>query len=138
MTNGKNNGLWETFYDNGAIESYGEFVDNMRNGKWIYWYPSGQQNVPLEFTTGNMAGLSINATSNKDLPKQKKAEFNYKNNLEDGLVTIWYDNNQIFRQGKYATGKREDEWKEWNREGKLVKEGIFKNGILIKGDNFAE
>lgn len=131
MTDGNKSGIWKKYYDNGAIECEGEYIDGKYNGKWIFWYESGKQNVPVEIN-----GYTLNATSDKELPKQKKAEMNFKNDLENGLVTIWYENNQIFRQGKYIDGKRDGEWKEWNEEGALVKKGKFKKGALISGDKF--
>jgi antitoxin component YwqK of YwqJK toxin-antitoxin module len=131
MVNGKRTGPWKTFYDNETVESEGEYADNGYTGKWTYWYESGKQNVPVE-----ISGYTINATMDEDRPKQKKAEYNYKNGLEEGPATVWYENGKVFRQGQCKEGKREGTWKQWDENGKLVKEGKYKNGQLQKGDRF--
>jgi antitoxin component YwqK of YwqJK toxin-antitoxin module len=133
MINGGKTGVWKTFYDNGAIESEGEYSNNRSIGKWVYWYPSGKQNVPVE-----IGGYSINATTNEDIPKQKKAESNFVNGVQEGLATVWFENGQIFRQGNCVGGERDGIWKQWNEDGKLTKEGKYKNGVLQKGDDFDE
>ncbi len=136
MINGAYHGLWKTFYDNGAIESEGEYYQNTKNGKWILWYPSGKQNVPLDFTSGDLAGWSLTAQSDEDIPIQKMAEINYKNDIEDGLMTIWFENGKKFREGNYTAGKRIGKWIEWNDNGDIVKKANYKEGELIKGDRF--
>jgi antitoxin component YwqK of YwqJK toxin-antitoxin module len=136
MIEGSYHGLWKTYYDNGAIESEGAYNQGKRNDKWIFWYPSGKQNMPLSFTGGDLAGFSMTAQSDEDIPKQKKAEINYTNDVEDGLITIWFENGQKFREGRYENGKRFGKWIEWNKDGDVVKSAKYKDGNLIKGDSF--
>lgn len=133
---GNYNGKWITYYDNGAIESEGEYVLNKKNGNWIYWYESGRKNMPVTFNNGSLNSATINATSDTDIPKQKKAEIEYKDDIENGKISIWYENGQIFRQGEYENGKRIGKWFEWNEKGKKTKNAEYKNGELISGDNF--
>lgn len=136
MIKGDYLGLWKTYYENGAIESEGEYDQNRKNGKWLFWYPSGKQNVPLEFTDGDLAGWSMTAQSDEDIPIQMKAEINYKNDIEDGVVTIWFENGKKFREGNYSDGKRIGKWIEWNENGDIVKKAEYKDGKLKKGDDF--
>jgi len=87
--------------------------------------------------------------------KQKKYEFEYKENKPNGIALGWYDNgvqwfkgslkdgnldglievkneqNQIILQSNYINGKRNDKWIEYYSNGKTKNEGVFKDDLPI-------
>jgi sulfatase modifying factor 1 len=44
---GKRDGLWTTWYDNGQKKDEGTYKDGKSIGKWTYWYEDGREIVPI-------------------------------------------------------------------------------------------
>ena len=75
--NGKKEGAWVSYYDNGQLEYKGNFKNGKREGAWVYYYDNGQ--------------LS--------------SKGNVKNGKEEGLwVSYWGDGAQMYRN-YYENGK---------------------------------
>jgi formylglycine-generating enzyme required for sulfatase activity len=60
---GKEDGLWTYWYENGEKKSEGTYKDGELNGLWTDWYENGQ----------------------------KSSEATYKDGEVDGIVIIWYE-----------------------------------------------
>ena len=43
QVDGRVDGKWTEWYENGQIKSEGNYKDNKRDGKWTGWYPDGQK-----------------------------------------------------------------------------------------------
>ena len=70
----------------------GKMKDGKKEGKWIYWYPSGQ----------------------------KKSVLTYKDEKLDGLWNMWYDNGQKRVEGTYKDGKLVKRIGMWNKDGSVI------------------
>jgi len=54
MKNGKKDGLWTSWYENGQKESEETFKDGKRDGLWTWWYENGQKKEEVTFKDGEM------------------------------------------------------------------------------------
>ena len=88
--NGKKDGLWTWWYENGQKESEGTYKDDKLEGLSTNWYENGQKWYEL---------------TNKD------GEF-------DGLYTNWYENGKKRFEGTYKDGELISE-KYWNEDGSV-------------------
>ena len=68
-----------------------------REGFWIYFETTGDTAVKGYFKNGEQDSTW---TYYYDSSSTKLRECHYKNNLRNGLCTIWYRNGQIERAGK--------------------------------------
>jgi len=50
-------GPWEYYYKNGVLSAKGEFMDNERNGLWEYYYNNGQLHSKGRYIDGIQSGL---------------------------------------------------------------------------------
>ena len=90
MKNGKKDGLWTSWYENGQKESEETFKDGKRDGLGTWWYENGRKKIK-----------GIN-----------------KDGRRDGLWTWWYENGQkkeevTFKDGEMISGKK------WNKDGSV-------------------
>ena len=76
---GKRDGKWTSWYEDGLKLSEGNYKDGMKDGKWTSWYENG-----LKWT-----------------------DRNYKDGKEDGKSTEWYSNGQIKSEENYKDGKKD-------------------------------
>ena len=76
---GKRDGKWTSWYEDGLKLSEGNYKDGKRDGKWTSWYENGL----------------------------KWIDTNYKDGKEDGKSTEWFANGQIKIEENYKHGKKE-------------------------------
>ena len=76
---GKRDGKWTSWYEDGLKLSEGNYKDGMKDGKWTSWYENG-----LKWT-----------------------DRNYKDGKEDGKSTEWFANGQIKSEENYKDGKKD-------------------------------
>ena len=76
---GKKDGKWTHWYEDGLKLSEGNYKDGKRDGMWTTWYENG-----LKWTVEN-----------------------YKDAMKDGKSTEWFANGQIKTEENYKYGKKE-------------------------------
>ena len=57
MKDGKRDGLWKSFYENGTPWSETTFVSGVKTGKTITWYEDGKKRYEGEYTNDRESGL---------------------------------------------------------------------------------
>ena len=75
--NGKKDGLWTWWYENGEKKNEGTFKDGKENRLHRWWYENGQ----------------------------KSKEGTYKDGKQVELVTSWYENGQKGKEGTFKDGE---------------------------------
>ena len=85
--NGKETGIWTTYYDTGKMSSRGEFKDGKRVGDWEWGHENGAIREKGRFEDGD----------------------------EVGTWQSWYPNGSEAGKGDYANGMRTGDWI-WKRE----------------------
>ena len=100
----KTNIMVSRFYDNGKIESKEVFDKNLvRNGKSISFYKNGNL----------------------------KSEWIFKNGLRDGLQKNYFGNGKLTDKREMINGVENGFTRIYNREGILIKEIYYKNGLVV-------
>jgi Uncharacterized protein conserved in bacteria len=98
---GKQNGLFTSWYENGKKENEENYQDGKQNGLVTGWYENGQKESETNFKDGKVNGLYSVWYENG----QKKTEINYKDGEINGLFTWWYENGQKMSETNYIDGK---------------------------------
>ncbi len=99
--NGKIEGPWTSFHENGTVKEKGEYTEGSRSGKWEFY---------------NKEGTLI----------QKG---NYKKGKPDGLWKWYYENGSLRREESYLRGREDGESEEFDEEGELLSKGKFIDGL---------
>lgn len=137
---GKMNGKWTYYYENGVIKATGHFSNgdggniskfsgiprNGRNGLWIFNYENGKINSELNFKNGKQHGKQIDWYENGRIMRQAT----FKDDLLNGKSVTWYDNGQKMSEGKYKDGTKNGLWRGWYENSQKEREGTFRNGEL--------
>jgi hypothetical protein len=56
MKNGLRDGLWIFYYPSGQKQAEGNYVDGLKEGTWNYWKENGEQDVVEIYKMGNKLG----------------------------------------------------------------------------------
>ena len=92
IRNGKKEGLWVYYYDNGQVSSRGDYKVGKKDGTWVYYHSNGQ--------------LSYKVT--------------YQDNKKDGPYVNYYDNRQLASKGTYKDGKEVGRWVRYWSDGSVM------------------
>ena len=105
LKNGKKEGSWVEYFDNGQLVSKGEYKNGKEEGSWISYWKNGQL-----FSKGD-----------------------FKDGKEEGSWVRYHDNGQLFSKGDYKNGKREGSWVKYFKDRTIVGllTGTYKDGVKI-------
>jgi antitoxin component YwqK of YwqJK toxin-antitoxin module len=98
---GVKNGNFKITFENGNLIMKGNIVNDMNEGKWVYFYPSGE----LE------------------------SEGNFKLNKPDSVWVWYFPGGKVKEKGIFVNGLREGNWKMWDELGNVSMEYEYKNGV---------
>ena len=99
-------------YLGGKTEYEGSYKNGKQDGKWTRWHENGQKWYEGTFKDGILDGLHTTWYENG----QKKEEVTFKDGELGGLETWWYENGQKWIEITYKDGK-EIEATYWDEDG---------------------
>ena len=103
VKDGKKEGEWVWYYDNGQLDWKGTYRNGKKEGEWVLYHDNGQ--------------LSLKGT--------------YRNGQLEGEWVLYRDNGQLWRKGTYRNGKKEGEWVRYGDDGQLWSKETYKNGVWV-------
>ena len=114
----------------GQYESKGKLKNGKKDGKWTNWYENGQKKSEENYKDGKGDGKQYEWFKNGQI----RHEDNYKDGKRDGKWTWWYENGQKYFEINWKDGKKDGKWTTWNKNGQITSEVIYKDGECISGD----
>ena len=111
-------------YDNFLIMGTGTYKDGKRDGMWISFWNNGNTQDEGKFKDGNPHGLFESYYRNGQLKERKT----YKEGREEGLVEQFNENGHLEYKGNYRDGKQHglSEW--FDKNSQLRYRGNYKQG----------
>jgi antitoxin component YwqK of YwqJK toxin-antitoxin module len=127
--NDKKNGIRRTFQENEVIEE--NFVDDLKQGNTLYYYPDGKIKKRVPFVNGiedgmayeyDQDGIIITLIEYKKgfIVNRDKINRKDRNNLKQGKWVYFYDSGRIRMEGVYRDDMKNGYFKQYDREGNLV------------------
>ena len=104
--NGKAEGPYVSYHDNGALSSKGTYKNGERDGPWVTYHVSGQ--------------LLIKETLNEG--------------ERDGPWEYYFVNGRLREKGTYKNGKRDGPWVDYDKTGTVNEDltGTYESGVKIE------
>jgi antitoxin component YwqK of YwqJK toxin-antitoxin module len=150
-TNGKKQGEWKTYYENGQVAKIENYLNDTLNGQLIYfnnkgkikgkqfyrmgvkvdsskmYFSNGKANLEeWKDSSGNTQGLFKVYHTNGQLSQVGYMKDNY---LDDTCKTF-FDNGQLKTVEFYKNRKKEGTWQYFSKKGNLIRTEIYSNDIL--------
>ncbi len=116
------------YYDDGAKLSKVIYVDGKFDGDVKFWYRNGNLQSKGAYKNGVPVGKHTEWHENT---YPKSVTF-YDKKGKPMSYTEWNQDQQKIMEGKFVSGKEDGPWKHYDERGKLVKEEIYKDGVLIE------
>jgi antitoxin component YwqK of YwqJK toxin-antitoxin module len=123
---GKKEGAWKYFNQDGSVRSAGGFSNNLEQGSWKYYYVNGRTEQTGVFKNGKADGLWKWYYNDGKLKREEE----FLGGKEEGLNTEYDTLGGIISSGSYFDGQKEGEWfykaGDYSEKGKYV--GDLKDG----------
>lgn len=101
MVDGRKEGPWVfRAQRKGPIVARGSYAQNMKTGRWTFWYPNG---------TKRMEGI-------------------YERGAKRGIWSVWFEQGTLKSRGLYVMGSRQGLWEAWDQAGNKRSQGWYKKG----------
>ena len=104
LVNGKFEGKFISWWENGAKKQEKNYKDGKLDGKWIEMWSDGRVNVERNYVNG-----------------KKVSQTNF----------FYYDDGQIKSITNFNKNNPDGKWTKWDKNGQIQLESIFKDGELI-------
>jgi len=111
----------------GIVIEKGAFENGKKNGEWSYFYDDGVITLKSNYHKGILEGESIRY----DLKGNVIAILNYKNGKLTGEQTYFYTTDKPLSKGKMMNGKEEGNWQYFGPNGDLIGNVKYKNGVQL-------
>jgi uncharacterized protein len=149
--NGKENGLYEEFYNNGQLKLHVQYQDGNRVGAVNSYHMNGQFNTRATYENGKLNGILVRYHDNGQewyrirnvngiIITTSLTQYNSDGNIHiQGTIdssgrwvgnnTMYHDNGNINIKSFYKDGKRDGTVEVFNASGTLESRHVYSNGI---------
>ncbi len=142
---GRKEGKWNYYYENGKVKSTGSYGNNLENGTWQFYFENGKTEQVGVFKNGKFSGTWQWYYPNGNI----KREEDYFEGREEGNCVEYDTIGEVIVKGSYFDGSKEGEWfyraGDFSENGKYVgdlKDGKWKayysNGKLAYEGNYIQ
>ena len=105
--------------------SNGSFINGKQEGLWVYYYDNGNLLKRGFYKNGVLHGLWEDFNENGTILNVG----NYVNGKWDGLWKRFYRNGQLQEKGMYIKDKKDGVWEHYYKDGTPMKTVTWKNGV---------
>ena len=145
---GLKQGVWKTFYPNGRIKSEINYKDDLITGAYKEYDENGNVSMLLQYAKGVLIEEQDTAAMEIEIRNQVDADGNlvysgsYKENIPVGIHRMFDKNGAVINAFLYHDdgtklgegiitndGKKEGDWKYFNRDGSIRAQGKFVNNL---------
>ena len=112
--NGKLNGEWQDYYENGKVKTNGNYTDGIPVDQWEYFTEEG---LMKRKTTFNKKGFEEGYFETFHSNGKIESRGYSKNQQYDGLWELFYHNGQISQKGNFQDGERVGQWEYFHESG---------------------
>ena len=129
VVDGKKEGRFTIFYENGQKLLESHWKDGKEEGKWTGWHENGQKAAESYFREAKLDGKATSWHKNG----QKAEVAHYTSGKEDGKFTDWYENGQKSWERTIKDGWFDGKVTEWYENGQVKSEKLYANEKCISG-----
>jgi len=124
--NGKLEGLWSDYYQNGQIKSTGEMLDSLRQGIWHFYDDTGKMLSSENYVNGQLEGMLTHYYKNGQI----KDKVVYVEGRKAGTFNSWYKNGKMQSSGEILHDEKQGKWEHWQEDGSSSGYYHYKNNQL--------
>ena len=107
------------YHPNGELKEEGNYKNGKKDGIWTYWLENGVKEWEETYMDGELM-KSIGWHENG----KEAEEGGFKNSIPYGEWVWWYDNGQKDAEGTFKENRiRDGKWSQWYENGRMKEDG---------------
>ena len=115
LFDGKSDGSFRLWNENGQIMEQGTYKDGKVWGRWTWWYDNGHKKEEGSWNQNGKFGEWIDWEENGLMNRRET----YKDGKLNGFWTKYYDNGKRMSEGTYENGEKVGKWTWYNEDGTI-------------------
>lgn len=132
LLNGKPEGCWKAYYENGNLKSIGKRTQTKLDSTWTFFSKNGYKIQSIQYKNSKRNGYSKQYDSLEQLIKCDS----FENDVLSGTSVSFHKNFKHKTLVVYKNGKREGPELEWNEDSVLQRISWYKDDILQQSERF--
>lgn len=125
LTDGKPDGYWKSYYQNGILKSEGNRVDFLLDGEWKFYDENGNVTQSVFYKEGKKNGLKTTFSDEYII------EENYFDDLKNGMSYMYDSTYLLLESVNFKDGVENGLKKEFARDGRVVRITNYKSGFIV-------
>ncbi len=123
---GKKNGLWITYFDDGQLREKGAYKAGVKDGFWKYFNAKGEVIAEGNYLDGIKDGTWLAYDAWGYLSDKE----NYQDGIGEGIWEKFYPTGSLWQKKHLKNGKLNGIFEKYKPEGQIIEKLSFKNDIL--------
>jgi antitoxin component YwqK of YwqJK toxin-antitoxin module len=123
LVDGKRDGFWQTWYEDGRLRSAGNWANGAKTGHWVFCHQNGNK-TEGDYKDGVRHGMWIDWWDSG----VKAREVAFERDMANGVQKDWYRNGNLRQEGTYVNDQQHGEWKHWARDGRFLGSNVLEHG----------
>lgn len=103
---GRKQGIWKYYYEDGTLKAIGKYINDRRDGEWKYYFEDGSLEQVGSYIYDEPDGIWRWYFSDGEMRKEQT----FLEGLADGSYIEYNDSNQVIIQGQYVDGLKTGDW----------------------------
>ncbi|HPG73747.1 MAG TPA: hypothetical protein PLM49_05595, partial [Bacteroidales bacterium] len=135
IRDGKPDGYWRSWYENGQLKSEGLRTNFMLDSIWNFYYYSGQLHQSISYRNDQKNGYTSSFVldiNNIDTLYYQASKELFLNGIRQGESFYYHPNGQLMMSIYFRNDKRHGNGKEYDESGNIVALFEYFNGYLIE------
>jgi antitoxin component YwqK of YwqJK toxin-antitoxin module len=124
LINGRWDGPWVRYNENGKLEEKVTYKNGQRRGSWVGYHRNGKLRSQKTYKDGKEDGPSVAYDDNGRL----EYKVTFKDGKKHGPWSAFRFNGQVRDKATYKNNERHGPWIYYHKNGKLGSKGTFKDG----------
>lgn len=115
------------FYNKDQFSKKVEFKNGKKDGLYEMWFEDGVLSYQANYKQGKLNGKAVSWWGNGN----KRSEANYVNGIAEGVQMQWYISGVKFKKITLVNGREEGMQQSWRENGKIYNNYEAKNGRIF-------
>ena len=126
MENGKPNGFWKTYFEDGTLKTSGNRVAFVLAGEWLFYRSDSTLQQKISYENGLRQGITYNYNGDGELLE----ELTFLADTLQGEARYFYTTGELYRTVLFERGKEQGKGYEFGRDGRIITLMSYSNGYL--------